>query len=169
MEPVGGRTGGQAVLPPRCPRHAGLHLARRAHGCRRQKIATADDWKTVRRPEILELFRKHVYGRVPATPYQKSFKVVSEDPNAMDGAATLKQVDITITAAGKSLTIHLALFVPNKVAKPVPTFLLICNRGPENIDPTRKTKSEFWPAEEVGRAGLRDRRLLQRRRGPRQA
>lgn len=114
-----------------------------------RKIATAQDWTTIRRPEILELFRKHVYGRVPATGYQKSFRLVRRDPDAMDGAATLKQIEITITAAGKSLTIHLALFVPNKPAKPVPTFLLICNRGPENIDPTRKTKSEFWPAEEV--------------------
>jgi hypothetical protein len=67
----------------------------------------------------------------------------------MDGAATLKQIDITITAGGKSLTIHLVLFVPNKVAKPVPTFLLICNRSPDNMDPTRSVKSEFWPAEEV--------------------
>jgi hypothetical protein len=114
-----------------------------------RKIATADDWKTSRRPEILELFRKHVYGRVPATAYQKSFKVVNEDPKAMDGAATLKQVEITISAGGNSLVIHLSLFVPNKVPKPVPAFLLICNRSPENIDPTRKTKSEFWPAEEV--------------------
>ena len=114
-----------------------------------RKIATAQDWITIRRPEILELFRKHVYGRVPATEYQKSFRLVRQDPGAMDGAATLKQIEITITAAGKSLTIHLTLFVPNKPAKPVPTFLLICNRGPENIDPTRKTKSEFWPAEEV--------------------
>jgi len=113
------------------------------------KIVTCDDWKRVRRPEILELFRKHVYGRVPAAPYQQSFKVVSEDPSAMDGAATLKQVDVAITASGKSLTIHLALFVPNKVAKPVPTFLLICNRNPKDIDPTRKTKSEFWPVEEA--------------------
>ena len=55
-----------------------------------RKIATASDWTTIRRPQILELFRKHVYGRVPATPYQKSFKIVREDPNAMDGAATLK-------------------------------------------------------------------------------
>ena len=39
-----------------------------------RKIATADDWKKIRRPEILELFRKHVYGRVPATPYQKTFQ-----------------------------------------------------------------------------------------------
>jgi hypothetical protein len=44
-----------------------------------RKIATADDWTTIRRPEVLELFRKHVYGRVPATPYQKSFRVVRED------------------------------------------------------------------------------------------
>jgi hypothetical protein len=114
-----------------------------------RKITTYDEWKRIRRPEILELFRKHVYGRVPATPYQKRFKVVNEYPKAMDGAATLKQIDIIITAGGKSLTIHLVLFVPNKVPKPVRTFLLICNRSSENIDPTRKTKSEFWPAEEA--------------------
>ena len=33
--------------------------------------------------------------------------------------------------------------------KPVPVFLLICNRGLDNIDATRKVKSEFWPVEEV--------------------
>ncbi len=114
-----------------------------------RKIATPGDWKKVRRPEILELFRKHVYGRVPATPYQKTFKVENEDPKAMDGAATLKQVDITIAAGGKSLVIHLVLFIPNKAPKPAPGFLLICNRGQKNIDPTRKEKSEFWPAEEA--------------------
>ena len=132
--------------PPDAPTYILPDLLTAASG---KKITTADDWRKIRRPEVLELFRKHMYGRVPATPYQKSFKVVHEDPNAMDGAATLKQVDITIAAGGKSLVIHLVLFVPNKVAKPVPTFLLICNRDPGNIDPTRKTKSEFWPAEEV--------------------
>jgi len=112
-------------------------------------VATAEEWRKVRRPEVLELFRKHVYGRVPETPYQKSFKVANEDPRAMDGAATLRQVDITITAGEKSLAIRLVLFVPNRNPKPVPAFLLICNRDPKNFDPTRKEKSEFWPAEEV--------------------
>jgi hypothetical protein len=112
-------------------------------------ITTADDWTEVRRPEVLELFRKHVYGRVPTTPYQLRFQLANKEPQAMSGAATLKQIDIVVTAQGKSLTIPLTLFVPNEVPKPVPTFLLICNRDPENIDPTRKTKSEFWPAEEV--------------------
>lgn len=114
-----------------------------------KKITTAREWKIERRPEILELFRENVFGRVPATPYTRSFKVVYEDKNAMDGAATLKQVEITIKSEGKSLVIHLILFVPNRVKKPVPAFLLIDNRGPGNTDPTRKTKSEFWPAEEV--------------------
>jgi hypothetical protein len=67
----------------------------------------------------------------------------------MGGAATLKQVEITIASGGKSLVIHLTLFVPNKVEKPVPVFLLIDNRGPSNTDPSRQVKSEFWPAEDV--------------------
>jgi len=114
-----------------------------------KKVINAREWTGFRRGEILELFRKNVYGRVPETPYQKSFKVVSEDKNAMEGAATLRQVDITITADGRSLDIHLTMFVPNKVPKPVPVYLLIDNRGPANIDATRQVKSEFWPAEEV--------------------
>jgi len=114
-----------------------------------RKIATPEDWKKVRRPEVLELFRKHVYGRVPATPYRKDFRVANEDPKAMDGAATLRQVDITVTAGEKSLVIRLVLFIPNRVPKPVPAFLLICNRDAKNIDPARKEKSDFWPAEEA--------------------
>ena len=113
------------------------------------KITSSKMWTKSRRSEILELFRENVYGRIPATPYSKSFTIINLDRNAMDGAATLKQADITITSEGKSLVIHLTLFVPNKVKKPVPVFLLIDNRGPDNTDPLRKKKSEFWPAEEV--------------------
>ncbi|MDP3001578.1 MAG: acetylxylan esterase [Bacteroidales bacterium] len=114
-----------------------------------RKVNNSSLWTKVRRPEILELFRENVFGRVPETPYEKSFKVVNLDKKAMDGAATLKQVDITITATGKSLVIHLTLFTPNKTQKPVPAFLLIDNRGPANTDPSRKVKSEFWPVEEA--------------------
>ena len=113
------------------------------------KVRNAGAWEKKRRNEILELFRENVYGRVPTTPYEKSFTLINEDKNAMGGTATLKQVDIAIESSGKSLDIHLTLFVPNKVAKPVPAYLLIDNRGPQNTDPTRKLRSEFWPAEEV--------------------
>ena len=114
-----------------------------------RKVTNSKLLTKVRRNEILELFRENVYGRVPNTPYSKSFKVVNEDRNAMGGAATLKKIEITIGAEKGSLVIHLTLFVPNNVPKPVPVYLLIDNRGPGNTDPLRKTISEFWPAEEV--------------------
>lgn len=113
-----------------------------------EPVTTAEQWKDSRRAEILELFRTHVYGRVPATRYQQSFHVTHEDTKALGGAATLRQVDIRIVRGEKKLTIHVNLFFPNKPARPVPAFVLICNRGAENIDPTREKKSEFWPVEE---------------------
>jgi hypothetical protein len=67
----------------------------------------------------------------------------------MDGAATRKQVKINFTGKEDGLSMTLVLFVPNKASRPVPTFLLICNRDPENIDPTRKIKMPFWPAEQI--------------------
>jgi len=113
------------------------------------RVTSLKAWTKTRRPEILELFRENVYGRMPSTPYTKTFSVINLDRNAMNGAATLKQVDITISSEGKSLVIHMTLFVPNNARKPVPAFLLIDNRGPANTDPLRIKKSEFWPAEEV--------------------
>lgn len=114
-----------------------------------EKVKSKEIWTKSRRGEILELFRQNVYGRIPEANYTKSFSVVNIDSNAMDGAATLKQIDIIIGSGGDSLVIHLSIFVPNEIKKPVPVFLLINNRDPENIDPTRQTKSEFWPAEDV--------------------
>ena len=112
------------------------------------EVKTEEQWANGRRGEILELFRTNVYGRVPATPYEKSFEVVKEDAHAMNGAATLRKVSIRIASGSQSLAINVNLFIPNKIAHPAPAFVLICNRGPENIDASRQAKSDFWPAEE---------------------
>jgi len=113
------------------------------------KIGTANLWNKIRRPEIIELFRKNVYGRVPESLYKESYKVVRFDGNALDGAATLKEVYIKITADVKALVIHLTLITPNSVKKAVPTFLLIDNWGPEGSVPSWKVKGEFWPVKEA--------------------
>jgi pimeloyl-ACP methyl ester carboxylesterase len=112
-------------------------------------VKTASDWENLRRNEVLELFRTNVYGRVPETKYSTTFIIRNTDVNAMGGNAVLKQVDIKIESKGKSLVIHLNLFIPEKTPHPVPVFLLINNRDTGNTDPTRTMKSEFWPAEEV--------------------
>ena len=83
-----------------------------------RKIATAETGQRSAAPRSWNSSASMSTAGSPPLPYQKSFRVVREDPDAMDGAATLKQIDITITAAGKSLTIHLALFVPNSGRSP---------------------------------------------------
>ena len=118
------------------------------------RIETVDAWKAVGRPATLELFRKHMFGRRSVErPRDLRFEVVSTAPEAIDGKATLKQIRIHYSGAGGKGGIDLAVFVPNGSAEPVPGFLLICNRDRENIDPTRKIKSPFWPVERIVERG----------------
>jgi hypothetical protein len=113
------------------------------------KITSADQWNTIRRPEILELFRKNVYGRVPETQFEEKFKVVSIDKQALDGIATRKDVRIAIEAGGKSLTFHLIVYTPDDLTKTVPLFLLIDPWLAEKDTPGWKNKNEYWPVKEV--------------------
>ena len=118
---------------------------------RSERVTTAASWQTMRRPEILELFRKNIYGRAPVgRPADLKFEVFDSNADAMDGKATRTQVKITWRGPGGEGSLRLVLFVPNGAKKPVPCFLLICNRpAAANIDPTREVKSPFWPAEEI--------------------
>ncbi len=114
------------------------------------KVTKKTEWEKFRRPELIQLFTDQVYGQVPNTTYQTKINMIKVDSLALNGKATLKLVAITFTRHSKSLILNLGLFIPNNITKPVPTFLMICNRNPEkNIDFTRVNKSEFWPAEEI--------------------
>ncbi len=113
------------------------------------KVTSAEMWRQVRRPEVLELFRQQVYGRTAVgRPDSLKFELLESVKGVMDGAATRKQVKIAYRGPGGEGAINLVLFVPER-AKPAPCFLLICNRGATNIDPTRASKSPFWPAEQL--------------------
>ncbi|HEY3897833.1 MAG TPA: prolyl oligopeptidase family serine peptidase [Chthoniobacter sp.] len=115
------------------------------------RVTSAEAWQTTRRPEVLELFRKFVYGRAPVgRPADLKFEIFDSASDAMDGKATRKQVKISYRGPGGEGAINLVLFIPNAAKQPAPCFLLICNRpAAENIDPTRAVKSPFWPAEEI--------------------
>jgi hypothetical protein len=117
------------------------------------KITSADLWNKLRRPEIIELFRKNVYGRVPETSYSEKFKVSYLDTQALDGTATQKEVEITIDVDGKSLAIHLIMFTPNDVKHPVPAFLLIDPWLDEKSSPGWKEKDGYWPIKEALKRG----------------
>lgn len=112
------------------------------------RVTSRDQWEAKRRPETLDLFRKHVYGRSPS-PGKVTFDVVERDPNALDGKATRKRVRITRADGGKSFSFDASLLTPNAATGRVPAFVLINNRPVASADPTRAEKNGFWPAEEI--------------------
>lgn len=112
-------------------------------------VDSINEWKYVRRPEIVQLFAENVYGQVPNHFDAIEFNIVSENREALGGEATTKEIDIIITRNGNSLPIRLNLLIPNKAEKPVPVTLLMNHRGPDNMDITRQVKEDFWPAEEI--------------------
>lgn len=126
------------------------------------EIDSSRKWEAARRPEVLELFREHVYGRKPdstkggwnSKSLDSGSKTVEVTEGVMDGAADLHSIKINMNNNGIEIQINVSLFIPvNQQPGSTPCFILICNRDPENIDPTRKIKSPFWPAEEIIRRG----------------
>lgn len=102
-----------------------------------------------RRPEILNLFKEHVYGYSPERAESVRFTVLEEDPKALNGQARFQRVEIRCTQEGREHAFELILFLPKKVKEAVPLFLLLNNRPKRLTDPSRETISEFWPVEEV--------------------
>ena len=90
-----------------------------------KQITTAEEWKNVRRPQIMSLFSNLIYGRVPepAFPIQTTYEVVKEDPDFMGGKATRKDVKISFQNELGNAEMLILVFVPNNAEKPVPCFL----------------------------------------------
>lgn len=112
-----------------------------------RRVTSKEQWPE-RRAEILELFRRHVYGRAPGAPEALEVTVLEDDAPAMGGAATLRRVVIKSKQAGREHAFELARFAPS-AAKARGAFLLVSNRPARHTDPTRAQKSDFWPAEEI--------------------
>lgn len=85
------------------------------------KVTTKEDWLAKRRPELKELFQEVMYGRYPMAKPQVTAEVVYEDKVAFGGAATLR--DVTLTVAPGAPPVHVLVAIPNKRSGPVPAFV----------------------------------------------
>ncbi len=84
-------------------------------------VKTPEQWRQ-RRTQVLRLFEEHVYGRTPAAPTKLSFVIREENPKALGGLATRRQVEIR-AGEGKELRMGLLLYVPNQRQGRAPAFL----------------------------------------------
>ena len=115
-----------------------------------EKVSSVEQWEKARAPELFDTFASEEYGRWPkAGTFSVSFESDEPDRLMMGGKAIRKRIRITCTGNNGAKSFVATAFIP-VCKKPVPAFLLICNRDPyENIDPTRAKKSGFWPAEDI--------------------
>jgi hypothetical protein len=127
-------------------------------------INTAALWQQKRRPEIRELFAWEMFGRIPEAEVAVAFKVYDQDTQALEGAATRKQVTILVTNRKDSLTLDLLLYLPNGGKKEVPVFLGLNFLGNHTLDPdthitvrnpdkARGDRVNRWPIKDILTAG----------------
>ena len=143
-------------------------------------IKSADEWMNKRRPEILNLFKREVYGAVPQGKIGQSYKVVSIKRDALDGLATRKLVEISLSANKKNVILNVLLYIPNDVKGKVPAFLGLNFVGNQSLtmekdipitknyvlnskqygvsdhkagEQTRGCKSSRWPIKEILQKG----------------
>jgi hypothetical protein len=98
-----------------------------------EKVSDARAWRQRRRPEILDLFRVHVYGRAPGRPPALSFESRDLDPKALGGKATRKQVTIRFAKEKDAPAMDLLLYLPNGTAGPAPVFLGLNFQGNQAV------------------------------------
>ena len=115
-----------------------------------ERVSTREQWEKVRAPELLEEFTLKEYGKRPVErPPALAFEKVGPDEMMMGGRAIRKRIRVMYAGPYGGGAFVFTAFIPRQ-KNPAPAFLLICNRPPdENIDPERKVKNGFWPAEEI--------------------
>jgi len=111
-----------------------------------QPVRNAADWRARRRPELLELFSREVYGRTPeGRPKEMHWATTSVDRHALGGKATRKEVTVWFTARKDGPRMHLLVYQPNGDAAPWPVFLGLNYFGNHCVNPDPGiTLSSAW-------------------------
>ncbi|HQC42581.1 MAG TPA: acetylxylan esterase, partial [Verrucomicrobiota bacterium] len=72
-----------------------------------QEIKTLDEWQNIRRPELLKIFTKEMYGCMPGLPEEVKYTVFESTTNALGGIATRKQITISMVNKGHQTSVDL--------------------------------------------------------------
>lgn len=133
-----------------------------------EKVATAEAWRTRRRPEIMHLFETYVYGKTPTPPHpiKPVFHAGPDDPNALGGKAVRRQVAIRFNDDPAGPVINLLVYLPREAGPGhrAPAFLGLNFQGNQAVstDPGI-TLSTQW--QRNGTQGVVDHRATEASRG----
>lgn len=77
-----------------------------------QLVKSKYTWEHTRRPEIITLLKKNLYGVMPGRPKRMRFDVFDVDSNAMGGKAIRKQIKVTFDSNIDSVYMDILMYVP---------------------------------------------------------
>lgn len=86
-----------------------------------ESVENQEDWKK-RRQEIYELFERYVYGKAPLWEGTITSTVLYQNPDVLNGLATLQEVKLTLAFQGRSQDINVLIYLPKNQEK-TPVFL----------------------------------------------
>lgn len=126
-------------------------------------VRDANAWVSQRRPEVLELFRREMYGRSPAPRRDMSFELTDHELRALDGTAVRKQVRVYFSADRSGPSMEILIYLPRGSAAPSPMFLGLNFGGNHTVhaDPAIHL-STSWMRD---RPGVVDHRATEESRG----
>ena len=94
------------------------------------KVATPEQWRTRRRPEIMELYRSEVYGRPARLLPRVTFRPLDTTP-ATATAPECRRVRLIFGNGTNAPGATLALYLPARAQRPAPAFLGLIFPGKE--------------------------------------
>ncbi len=122
-------------------------------------------WFEKRRPEILDLFERHIYGKMPGKPEKMSFEIISMDENALKGKATRKEVSVIMENSHTKIQMDILIYIPNFQQKPVANFITLNFYGNHSIhQDSNITLSKQWVPKRKD-YGIRKNRATEKSRG----
>jgi hypothetical protein len=91
----------------------------------RKAVRDATMWNTQRRSEILRLYEKEIYGRIPPTAPKVKWAVAATSSEAQQGQALMKRVVGKVGDTADAPEIRLNLYTPSAAKAAVPVILLL--------------------------------------------
>lgn len=100
-----------------------------------KRVTSVQEWRSQRRPELLEHFANEMYGHSPGKPSSMTVEVFDNEPKALGGKATRKQVAIYFNGKHDGPRMDVLIYIPNQVKKPVPAIVGLNFWGNHSINP----------------------------------
>lgn len=128
-------------------------------------VENSREWEEERRDEVLELFRTHVYGRVPQAEVSIEFELLWKNKKALGGNAKMKEVEVRVSKGDSELDFTMLIFLPADAVEAVPLFLGLNFNGNHTVHPCEEIRiTESWVQNKPG-IGVKENRAVEESRG----